>query len=183
MRLVVPAVLIALSCAACSRHGGLNRRVSYGDPTSVRVEDVPVRGFGATVTTRDRSLSGELLAVDQDHLYLLDGGDTLDIPTGDIEKVTVDLYPSQAGWILVWTLVGIASTLSHGRFLLITAPTWLVVGGVTAGTTYAASVKGVHPGDVVYLWQFARFPAGLPKGWPQARPPAPPTPDAPPYYP
>jgi hypothetical protein len=171
MRLVAPAVAIVLSCAACAGHEQLDRDVSKGDPTSVRVDEVPVKGFTATVTTSDRTLSGELLAVEADHLYLLDDGKTLDIPTREVVKVTVDLYPAYGDWIAVWTVAGTISTISHGRWLLITAPIWLLVGIPTAAVTYSSnpgSATAHLPGETVQLWQFARFPAGLPQGWPRA---------------
>jgi len=170
-RVVVAIMIAALSCAACTRHGGLNRGVTYGSPTQVPIQDVPVKGFDVTVYTRDRTVSGELLAVDSGHVFVLKGDETVDFPMGDIYRISVTLYPSKAGWMLLWTLGGTASTLSHGLFLVFTAPTWLVVGGTTSVGSAAAAEKTVRPGAVIYLWQFSRFPAGLPASWPTHPPP------------
>ncbi len=173
MRLFVATVAVLVCCSACARHGGLDRSVSYGSATRVPVEEVPVRGFRASVTTRDGTVSGELLAVDTDHVYVLDDdGKTVQISTDDVYRVTVDLHPSNVGWVIAWTVLGTGSTLSHGYFLLYTAPTWVAVGATTAALANGASGMTVRPGSVVYLWQFARFPGGLPGGWHRPQPTA-----------
>jgi hypothetical protein len=133
------------------------------------VREVPVNVFDAEVELLDlRTYSGELLAVDDTSVYLLTGPKrTLAIPRRVVQKVTVSLLASTAVGAGLWTAAGTVSTVSHGYYLVFTAPLWLATGipssiAAASHETYAEAAN--H--DLGRMYQFARFPQGLPGAWP-----------------
>jgi hypothetical protein len=133
----------------------------------VHPTDVPVRGFQVTVETASSTESGELIAVDEQFLYLnvsdspaLWSGEQ--IPRAQVAKVTVEVAPSASTATGIWTAVGCASTASHGYFFVFTGPIWLAT-GIPASAGESASSKAVaQPDELSKLYQYARFPQGLP---------------------
>jgi hypothetical protein len=166
-RVVVAAFLICASCA----HASLNRSESRGPhQDDVRATDVPVRGFDVTVAMADSSVSGELIAVDERFLYLNAGASPNDwipmqIPRAQIVKVVVEVTPSLSTNTGLWTALGCASTVSHGGFLIFSGPIWLGTGLPTSiGESYNSHAEA--PNDQLsQLFQYARFPQGLPKSF------------------
>jgi len=173
-------LLAATFAIACTTHGGLDRSVSHGSPTTANIDDVPVKGFPAEVETPTGTVSGELLAVAPEGVYLLSSDGTRLVPADDVKQVSVELYGSGGILMAVWTVLGTVSTVSHGWFLALTAPTWIAVGASTAGAAGLNNDLDVPPNKVSSLCQFARFPAGLPASWPGGRqPPAQSVPNVP----
>ena len=171
MRVTSLALGLALGLTACATRGGLDRSVSYGDPTHVALKDVPVKGFLVDVDVYEGDgASGELLAVYDDGLWVLTDKGTRWVPKRSVRTVSVKLYRSPVGELVAWTFVGTLSTVSHGFFLVFTAPAWVLVGVTTALNASQATHLDVHQRDAPKLWQFARFPAGLPVGWRDPRP-------------
>jgi hypothetical protein len=152
-------------------HGGLNRDVSRGSPTTVDVKDVPVHGFNVKVERNDDDVEGELLAVEPRGVWVLpkDATTTLGrvfIPASEITNVRIDVYPTQPWSYVGYAVLGTLSTISHGFFLIFTGPTWLLTGISTAiGEGASGHIDVPRPEDHVYLYQFARFPAGMPPAW------------------
>ncbi len=179
MRRTVVALLAVIILAGCV-HGSLDRSVSHGARTHVALDDVPVKGFPVDVDLYDGDgVRGELLAADDAGLSVLTKTGTRRIAKSNVRKVSVEIYGSHAWEIVGWTVVGAVSTLSHGFLLIVTAPTWLVVGLTTAAGNAISNDLSVDARHAMYLWQFARFPEGLPPGWRDAAPPLPMQPDAP----
>jgi hypothetical protein len=128
-----PPALVALR----STHGGW-----------IRVE-------GAVLT------EGELIAVDQTAFHVLSRSGFLSVPRASVRQITLTGYGNRARTLALWSVLGGASTLSHGFYLLFTAPTW-TIGGIAASLTEKhASIW--HDEDVAF--RFARFPQGLPPGF------------------
>jgi hypothetical protein len=151
--------------AGCTAHGTASRSERWGSrPVPVVIEEVPVNGFEVTVVTDDDSFTGELLAVDPCFAHVLKDGRTVSIPSSSVQYVRVQLYPaSTAGGVAALTFFGSISTISHGWFLVFSFPIWLSTGIATSvNLAYADDVK-VKDGNL--LFQFARFPQGLPRGW------------------
>jgi hypothetical protein len=78
----------------------------------------------------------------------------------------------------IWLGLGTLTTASHGLLATITAPAW-AAGGVPA-LIHAALTNDlkVKPAAYGYLYQYARFPGGIPPHWRVparhvGRPPAP----------
>lgn len=232
-------LLSALSAGACLK-AQLNRSTSLGEPIrNIPVEDVPVHGSLAVVTfvaengyTTDmkgellavdeqhiwllwgggkapfppsryrefeigeqlilitrtaqgmrRKVSGELHAVDETHVHiLLSNGKTIRIPRKGIAavylpkakavpipraKVTavelVELFPSRATATGVWTTVGTLSSAFHGYGAAFSAPAWLLFGIPATVVVALSNDLTVKPEDIVHLYQFARYPQGMPQ--------------------
>jgi hypothetical protein len=83
------------------------------------------------VSGLDLLIEGELIAVGEDSLYLLTGNALQAISWDDVRKAELRAYDSNAGALLSWAFVGLLTTPSHGVWLLISAPTWLITGIVT----------------------------------------------------
>jgi hypothetical protein len=164
------APLVFLAIATCNRYG-TDRSTGYsGSPAKVDIMDVPVKGFPIEIETAHGEVDGELLAVERDRVYVLtkDGGVST-VTAAETIKATVEVYPSRSAPAIVWTILGTLSTLTHGFFLIFTAPTWAAV-GIGASLEEGEKYVKVEGNDVPKLWQFARYPAGMPRPRP---PPAP----------
>jgi hypothetical protein len=165
MRAVGGAIACAALVAAC-RHGDIDRSAGFGgSPTTANIEDVPVKGFPVAVATANGTVSGELLAVGETEIHVLEDRGTRSIAIADVRSVSVELYPSRGGAMVLWTALGTVSTLSHGLLLIFSAPTWVVVGATTAGVSGLNNDIDIPRDKLPKLWQFARFPAGLPATW------------------
>jgi hypothetical protein len=111
--------------------------------------------------------AGELIAVDKESLHVLSENGFASLPIAKVERAKlfvtdVPLAPGTAG---LWVFIGLLSTASQGYGAIYTAPAWLIVGTVCAGTyaSFADSGDMEFPGC---SWEkislFSRFPQGLP---------------------
>jgi hypothetical protein len=168
---LVALALVGLG-AACTRYGSMDRSKGFtGNETTASLEDVPVRGHEIEIEHAGQTTSGELLAVDDMYLYVLTDSRVRAIERRKVTQVSVELYASQAGQAGLWTALGTVSTISHGFLLVITAPVWLATGiSVTAGAAATNDLE-IRDDRLGPLYQFARFPQGLPPTWPGARVP------------
>jgi hypothetical protein len=176
MRRSASIALSAVVVAACTRYGSIDRSQGFtGNKATVDIRDVPVNGHEVDVVYGDSDTLGELLGIDPEHLYVLENERTVAIPRSSVERVSIKLYTSGATAAGIWTGLGTISTLSHGLYLIITAPIWLATGVPTTASLAATNHLRVEPAQLDRLDQFARFPQGLPSGWPNNRAvPAPP---------
>jgi hypothetical protein len=125
-----------------------------------------VRGGWATVSTgrdeRRPAAEGELIAVEPDTLFVLSGGTLVGVPRAAILRATVTGYYNDWKDMRAWTALGSISTFSHGGFLILSLPAWILVGSIaTAGASREPQM--VYPET---KWEklphYARFPQGLP---------------------
>jgi hypothetical protein len=122
-------------------HGGW-MRVEYRVDSSVKV------------------IEGELIAAATDSVYVL-GPDTLVVlPTAAVSKGTLTAYDVGLDKLVMWTILGTLSTASHGYFLVLTGPLWILAG--TASAASASKDPRVQSTDPPLIQKFARFPQGLP---------------------
>ena len=164
LHLIVASLLLL---AGCTSRGTLKRDAHYGDgkATGVELEEVPVMGFNVIVDHGDDSKRGELLAVDGCFVYVLTDAGSVGIPSKDVETVKVQLYPTTAAaGVVVLTALGTLSTISHGYYLVISLPVWLGAGIPNAFSLGRADDFKIDHASPL-LFQFARFPQGLPPGW------------------
>jgi hypothetical protein len=155
------------------------------DPRSPSIQTMERNGFGGYVVlqTPDGYVQGELISVEPGvvRVRALSTHTLSAVPIGRITKAQVYTYEAN-GYFGAWGAVGALTTLSHGYFLVFTAPIWLISGGIaTAVETH--HVKLEWPGDSwreIAAW--ARFPQGMPPGLdPRAlEAPLPPPPPPPP---
>jgi hypothetical protein len=135
-----------------------------------KLADVPVRGFHVVVTAREGSdVEGELLAAEAESVYVLDDDDGTIVATrwNNIDEVRVSIAshrPGEPATSIVWTTVGTVSTLSHGVFLFVTAGAWLGA-GIPVSVANGRSIRGRVTADEFreLLYQFARYPQGMPQ--------------------
>jgi hypothetical protein len=108
-------------------------------------------------------VQGELIAATSDSLFVLSLRDSLHVvarPTVNELKLTG--YDSNWGYLSIWTFLGTLSTASHGFFLILSAPVWIIGGSVATASQSRRPIYTNPPLDV--LQQFARFPQGMPPG-------------------
>jgi len=167
LRMLRPGLMLALVLlAACTKKGSLRRDAAYGaDSTTVEIGEVPVKGFAVVVNHGDDTKAGELLAVDACFIYVQGEEGSVGIPSKDVESVKVQLYPSTAvSGVVLLTVVGSLSTISHGYYLIFSMPVWLGTGiGSAVSLANRDDIKIDHASPLLY--QFARFPQGLPPAW------------------
>ena len=101
---------------------------------------------------------GELIAIDETAFHVLTTAGLQSVPRASAHRITVVGYGNRAGALAGWAVAGGISTLSHGEFLLFTAPMWAIAGIVATQTEKRAGIW--HDDDLAR--RFARFPQGLP---------------------
>jgi hypothetical protein len=106
-------------------------------------------------------VAGELIAIDDDSIHVLTAGGLRSVARSSPHRLTVVGYRTPGGSVAAWAIGGGVSTLSHGGFLLFTAPMWAVVGIWAALSESGAG--DVHGENLARA--FARFPQGLPPGF------------------
>lgn len=105
-------------------------------------------------------VEGELIAIDETAFHVLTTAGLQSVPRTTGHRITLVGYGTPAGALDIWAVAGGISTLSHGGFLLFTAPMW-TIGGIVA-TRKEKGAGMLHDDDLAR--RFARFPQGLPPG-------------------
>jgi hypothetical protein len=154
------AAICGLLALAVASSGCRTSSAPLAAVTSVQRLPERVSGMWVRVTTSSGTVvNGELIAAMHDSLFVIDA-ELQTVPRDAIREVELTRYTPQYGPIAAWVLAGTASTLSHGFFLLFTAPAWLT-SGIAAGA--AESRRAIlHTTDFTELARYARFPGGLP---------------------
>lgn len=162
----VAAALVAATLSAC---------LSNPDPRSPTTLEVQQQSLGGWVVVTPRQgprVSGELISVDAYNLALLTvapkyGGQPRElhlIPIAAIQKAELFRYESNDTNLGTWGIVGTLSTISHGIFLALSAPVWVVSSSI-AGVSESRHIRLTYPDDpLAELAKWARFPQGMPPG-------------------
>jgi hypothetical protein len=156
-------------CWACAAARPLERSEALGDPAPLPgVAAVPTHGHDVEIQlAAGCAVTGELLATDSDYLWVrrAQKREVLGVPTVLVERVNIELYTSESAAIGGWTALGALTTPSHGGFLILSLPVWLLTGITTS--SYAAAHNDTHaaPKDFPKLYEYARFPQGLPPAY------------------
>ncbi len=105
---------------------------------------------------------GELIAVEADSLFVLQGAELVSLAWSDVSKAQLTAYDSKKGGLALWTTLGSLSTASHGLALGLSLPLWIII-GTTTTTSQSHAPNYTYPQR---SWQdlvmFSRFPQGLP---------------------
>lgn len=121
----------------------------------------------------ERSLSGELVAVDRDSIWLLQRESLASVPLWEVSQVRVDRGGMGATGALVWSLIaGVVSGVALqsacssvredcGSVLPATLGIWALIGVVSAGSLQSSRFTTLPP-EPDSLRARARFPQGLP---------------------
>jgi hypothetical protein len=157
-------VAVAAGCATSSAPRGFLRppleaqRSAYGGWIEVTL----VRESHARTSD---TLSGELIAVGDDSIFVLGAAGLRALAVPRIARARLMAYDAQYGALASWTLLGVLSTASHGLGLILSAPVWILAGtGATSSQSRAPLHEVTQPGNLPSLRPFARFPQGLPPG-------------------
>ena len=149
---------LALILSGCAHSGAPAHWLPHASAAAIETH-----GGWVVVHLKDRSEhAGELLAVDADSVFVLEGDRFLALASVDLSRAVVTGYDAQAGKLGGWTAMGAISTFSHGYGLVVSLPTWVILGGtMTALQSHAGRVD-------IATWEtaraYARFPQGLPAG-------------------
>ena len=112
-------------------------------------------------------VAGELIAVDEAGFVVLTTTGVAKVSLPQVERARVAGYASAWSELALWDGAGVASTLSHGGFLVFSVPMWLVGTAFMAGESKAPLID--YPAKpVAQLRKYARFPQGLPPGLDEA---------------
>lgn len=171
------AALLALPALLACGHVPLqSREVSRGRSALATAADVPVCGHSVTLelhrvqaggrgdgTAVERR--GELVAATPHSLTILGDEGLSTLAAGEVRRVLVEVRPSRVGTAALTTVGGALSTVSNGVFLVFTFPAWVLAGSLAIGQDAAGNRPAAGPADAA-LPAYARFPQGLPPGWP-----------------
>lgn len=161
-----PGLLCALIATGCALGAKIRTR-SEGPAVTRTVEEVPVRGFETKLVFLGPvpTVSGELLAVDAAHVWILSEEEVVGVHRERLQETLVTLEKTAGLGAGIWTAIGTASAASHGWFFPLSAALWLAFGIPSAAGMSAANTASFKGAGNATLWQFARFPQGLPPGW------------------
>ena len=115
-------------------------------------------GVSGATSSGASQVAGELIAIDDGAIHVLTASGLQSVPRSSPHRITVVGYGTPGGSVAAWAIGGGVSTLSHGEFLLFTAPMWAIAG--TWATLSEVGAGKVHDEDLARA--FARFPQGLP---------------------
>jgi hypothetical protein len=151
-------LVLVLALAACAINP---------DPRTRPIELVARDGHGGWIVVTDlhgTEIAGELIAIDPGAVRVLDPTGLVSVARSDVASARLWAWDAEHGSVLVWGGLGTLSTISHGFFLLISAPIWMVTTTVTTAVATHAPIVS-YPGagwDKLAIW--ARFPQGMPPG-------------------
>jgi hypothetical protein len=160
--------LLALSCAAllfaaCSTLPAPRDYVPEADGAGA-----DPRGSWANVRLKEGkkhvTVSGELLAVRADSLFLGVGRDLIPLSTRTIDRVQVAYFNPHEEGIYGLGALGAVSTISTGWFAGLGFPIWLIIGAASGASRVDEAVV-TYPRQVenfAMLRPYARFPQGMP---------------------
>jgi hypothetical protein len=132
--------------------------------------DAQTTAYGGWISLEVKGVSpktvheGELLAIQADSVFILEGSSSFGLPTAQIGEAKLMGYDANKGPLALWTLAGTLSTFSQGVGFVFSMPVWIIAGtGATASQSRAPQI--VLPDAT---WEaarvYARFPQGLPAG-------------------
>jgi hypothetical protein len=110
-------------------------------------------------------VEGELIAITDDRVYVLADSGLVDVPHESVAKATLAAYATGDGQLAGWSALGTLSTLSHGAYLILTAPMWIIAGIMAAAGESRAALLHYPEKPLASFRAYARFPQGLPAGF------------------
>ncbi len=160
-------------------HRGIVHSIIAVTLTSCATGRPPVFGRPIEITPttgQEASNRGELLAVGESGLWLLEAKGVREIPFAEIQRVRVGLHGLNGRTAWTWAGAGAIGTIgalavacsevegnSCGPLALLAIP-WALVGIPSAASLEKSSRVFLRPEDRDALAPYARFPQGLPEG-------------------
>jgi len=159
------AALVLL--AGCATNPAPN---AYAPPADVAAREA-YGGWIEVDTTTGRhhgdagTMSGELIAVAPDSVFVLSGGALVALRRVRSLSGTLWAYDANWGVLALWGTVGAIGSISNGYYAGLTLPLWIVASGFAAGSqSRAPRVEAADSAAWEDLRLYARFPQGLPGG-------------------
>jgi hypothetical protein len=159
----VLAALLAASLAGCAS----NPAPKGWLPPAVKAQEQAYGGWISLTCRKAEAVAhveGELIAVSDDRVYVLTDTGLVEVPHESVAKATLAAYATGDGQLAGWSALGTLSTLSHGGYLLITAPLWIIAGITAAAGESRAGLLHYPEKPLASFRPYARFPQGLPAG-------------------
>ncbi len=116
-----------------------------------------------SVSKEKAQLGGELIAISKDSIYIANETFYI-IALSSIKSARLVTYKSNAEVIGGLVLLGTLSTISHGWFLIFTAPMWIIGGSIASGVRSFEPIVDYPKQELSRFVPFARYPQGLPAG-------------------
>jgi hypothetical protein len=138
----------------------------YGAQVAIRYSEntkIARRGEGYFI-------KGELLAVENDSLYILTYPPSAVVIFSKEELSTMivafSLTSDAPNKFSGWTALLCLSTLAHGYFAVFSLPLNLIVGANVAASAAQSTFAALYPDNISWdeLKKFSRFPQGIPEG-------------------
>ncbi len=151
-------ILAAVACAGTPGPKG------YLEPAELAQRDA----FGGWITVHadSSSVEGELIAIQTDTVFVLHQSlGLVGVPLSDDTRGRLGWYDAKWGGLTAWTVVGAASTISHGVLLVASFPVWVLSGTLAASSASRAPIVVIRQNDPEGWTQaarYARFPQGMP---------------------
>lgn len=137
------------------------------DPSPRSIATVQTDAHGAfavvSVAGQDAHL-GELIAIGPSEVWVLSGDELIQTPLQSVSELEIYPYEVSTAGLVGWGLLGTLSTLSHGVWLVFSAPVWILTTTITSVGHSRTARELYVPGDWQALAKWARFPQGLPPG-------------------
>jgi hypothetical protein len=142
-------------------------------------EELATTAHGGYVLVWHRSgaqTQGELLAAGKDQVWVLTDRGASAIPVSEIESMRMAIYRTGEMAMTGWGAAGTISTLSHGFFLVISVPVWLITTAISTGVESRRALLDYPDVPLSKFGHWARYPQGMPPTQPAPGPPAVPKP-------
>ncbi len=160
---VLASVLLAVTAAGCASNPAPNGWL----PSASEVATEP---YGAWIVLQvaasdsSRTAAGELIAVHSDSLFVLSFDGLEAHSVDEIVDARVAWYDSSSSSLVLWTIFGSMSSLSHGAYGIISLPLWIIFGTVATSSQANSPLVDYQPAMSLSrtLSPYARFPQGLP---------------------
>jgi len=110
-------------------------------------------------------VEGELLAVGDADVFVLDAGGVQSVPLDSVATAKLGYYDPNAGSVVGIATAGLLSTISNGAFLVLTGPAWVAIGSGASLSRAADATVSSKKSDWNEFRLYARFPSGLPPGF------------------
>jgi hypothetical protein len=150
--------LLAVLLCAC---------VSNPDPRKPSLENVERSGYGGWIvmTTRQGArIEGELISVEGVFVRVLHYGRLPLLAVQTTEIASAELFKYESEGFGAWGALGSVSALSHGFFLVLSIPVWLISTGVVSSIESRSVILHYPEDSWAELAKWARFPQGMPEG-------------------
>lgn len=160
-RLIYAVVLIAM-VTGC-------KTISAPKGSVPKRKQLPLDAYGAWFSGRQSAqkmlVQGELIAIENDSIFILSADELKGIPAKEIDSAGVIVFNTEENTYAIWTGLLTAASLTTGYFAGLTLPLSLGVGIVTTRDEANRINSFDFPQNSwPTISKFARFPQGMPPG-------------------